>query len=100
MWLGKRICELRIQRALSQRDVEEESGLPRGYVSRLEDGYEVPSLETLEELADALCVPLFQLFCDARGPLATPRLTPRPTIEELHQRCDQLNKEAFANVTS
>lgn len=83
MRLGKRIRELRTQRALSQRDIEENSGLARGYVPRVEDGYEVPSLETLEALADSLDVPLFQLFCGADGPVATPNLTPRLTLEEL-----------------
>jgi transcriptional regulator with XRE-family HTH domain len=83
MRLGHRIRELRIQGSLSQTDVEEESGLARGYLSRVEGGREVPSLEVLEELADSLHVPLVQLFCDAHGHAATPHLRPRPTLEEL-----------------
>jgi len=80
--LGKRIRELRIQRSLSQREVEEGSRLAAGYVSRVEDGYEVPSLKTLEALADSLGVPLFEFFCDAHGPVATPNLMPRLMLEE------------------
>ncbi|MGH9444755.1 MAG: helix-turn-helix domain-containing protein [Terriglobia bacterium] len=83
MWLGKRIRELRIESSVSQRELEEESGLARGYLSRVEDGSEVPSLETLEALADSLGVPLFQLFFDDHGPIATPHLTPHPTLDEL-----------------
>ena len=36
----------------------------RGYISRVEHGHTVPSLETLERFAGALGVPLYELFCD------------------------------------
>jgi len=55
----------------------------RSYISRVERGHTVPSIETLERLAAALGVPLYQLFYEGEDPPPTPHLTYRPTLEEL-----------------
>ena len=68
---------------MSQRDVEEASGLLRCYISRVEHGYAVPSFKTLERFAAALNVPLYRLFCMGEDTLPTPNLTLRKTLEEL-----------------
>ncbi|MHB8412674.1 MAG: helix-turn-helix domain-containing protein [Candidatus Acidiferrales bacterium] len=47
---------------LSQGDIEKNTGLLRCYISRVKNGYTVPSIETLEKLARAFDVPLYQLF--------------------------------------
>ena len=83
MVIGKRIRQVREMRKLSQGDIEETTGLLRCYISRVENGHTVPSLETLERFAAALGVPLYQLFYENGGPPETPHLTPRKTIEEL-----------------
>ncbi len=62
MLIGQRIRELREKQGLSQADIERRSGLLRGYISRIEHGHTVPSLETLERFAGALEVPLYRLF--------------------------------------
>lgn len=62
MGIGERIRELRDQKHLSQGDIEERTGLLRCYISRVENGHTVPSLETLERFAGALDVPLYKLF--------------------------------------
>lgn len=62
MGIGERIRELREQKRLSQGDIEERTGLLRCYISRVENGHTVPSLETLERFAGALDVPLYKLF--------------------------------------
>jgi transcriptional regulator with XRE-family HTH domain len=62
MILGKRIRKLREAKNLSQADIEKRTGLLRSYISRVENGHTVPSLETLETLAAAVEVPLYQLF--------------------------------------
>jgi len=56
---GGRVSQLREQKKMSQRDNEERAGLERCYVSRVENGHTVPSLETLERFAGALGVPLY-----------------------------------------
>ena len=62
--IGPRIRKLREQKGLSQGDVERATGMLRGYISRVEHGHTVPSLETLERFAGVLGVPLYELFCD------------------------------------
>ena len=47
MLIGARLRQLREQKQMSQGDVEERTGLLRCYVSRVENGHTVPSLETL-----------------------------------------------------
>ena len=55
---------LREQKNLSQGDIEKRTGLLRCYISRVEYGHTVPSVDTLEKLARALEVPMYRLFTD------------------------------------
>jgi transcriptional regulator with XRE-family HTH domain len=83
MRIGRRVRELRIQTLFSLRDLAERTGLTASFIRRLEDGCEVPTYETLETLAGALDVDLCQLFYGEGEPVQTPRLSTRPTLEEL-----------------
>ncbi len=68
MVIGDRLRAIREQKDLSQGDIEERTGLKRCYVSRVENGHTVPSIETLEKMARALEVPLYQFFYDGQEP--------------------------------
>jgi len=68
---------------LSQGDIERRTGLLRSYITRVEHGHTVPSLETLERLAAALDVPLYQLFYEGEEPPPLPDLPARQTTEDL-----------------
>jgi len=83
MMIGARLRQLRDQKGLSQGDIENTTGMLRCYISRVENGHTVPSLETLERFAAVLGVPLYQLFITDGGEPSTPHLTPRKTLEEL-----------------
>jgi transcriptional regulator with XRE-family HTH domain len=83
MLIGTRLRQLREQRQMSQGDIEERTGLLRCYISRVENGHTVPSLETLVRFAGVLDVPLYQLFYSGDDPPPTPSLTPRKTLEEM-----------------
>src|SRR5205823_14781395 len=85
MIIGKRLRQLREKKGLSQGDIEERTGLLRCYISRVENGHTVPSLETLERFAGALDLPLHEVFYtgDELPATATPNLTPRKSLEEL-----------------
>jgi transcriptional regulator with XRE-family HTH domain len=85
MEIANRLRALREERKLSQGHVEERTGLKRCYTSRVENGYTVPSLKTLEKYADAFNVPLFKLFYDANKPPPLLNLFKRSAIEELTQ---------------
>jgi transcriptional regulator with XRE-family HTH domain len=52
---------------LSQGDIEKRTGLLRCYISRVENGHTVPAVATLEKMARALEVPMYQLFHDGEA---------------------------------
>jgi len=83
MLIGTRLRQLREQKQMSQGDIEERTGLLRCYISRVENGHTVPSLETLERFAGVLDVPLYQLFYSGEEAPPTPSLTPRKSLEEM-----------------
>lgn len=83
MVIGTRLRKLREERDLSQGDIEKRTGLLRCYISRVENGHTVPSIETLERLATALEIPLYQLFYEGDEPPPLPNLSKRRTTEEL-----------------
>lgn len=64
MFIADRLRQLREAKNLSQGDIEKRTGLLRCYVSRVENGHTVPALETLEKMARACEVRLYQLFYD------------------------------------
>jgi transcriptional regulator with XRE-family HTH domain len=64
MVIGEKLKRLRAQKNLSQGDMEKRTGLLRCYVSRVENGHTVPSVDTLEKMARALEVPMYRLFTD------------------------------------
>jgi transcriptional regulator with XRE-family HTH domain len=68
MLIGERIRALREKKGLTQGDLEERSGLLRCYTSRVENGHTVPSLETIEKIARALELPLYQVFYEGEKP--------------------------------
>jgi transcriptional regulator with XRE-family HTH domain len=72
MLVGERLRTLREQMNLSQGDIETRTGLLRCYVSRVENGHTVPAVETLEKLARALEIPLYQLLYDGEHPPVLP----------------------------
>lgn len=64
MKIGTTIRAHRLQRGLSQGDIEKKTGLLRCYLSRVENGHTVPSLDTLSKIALALDVPISQFFAE------------------------------------
>ena len=76
MIIGDRLRELREAKNLSQGDIQKRAGLMRPYVSRVENGHMVPSIESLEKMARALEIPMYQLFYDGdKPPEPRPELT-------------------------
>ncbi len=64
MQIGTTIRGYRLQKGLSQGDIEKRTGLLRCYLSRVENGHTVPSLDTLAKIAHALDLPLAQFFAE------------------------------------
>src|SRR5437870_278217 len=82
MIIGDRLRALREDKKLSQGDIEKRTGLLRCYISRVENGHTVPAIETLEKMARALEVPLYQLFYDGEEPPKLPNLLKGKSSDE------------------
>ncbi len=67
MNIGETIRNFRLQKGMSQGDIEKRTGLLRCYLSRVENGHTIPSLDTLAKIATAMEVPLAQFFHDSGG---------------------------------
>lgn len=69
MIVADRLRNIREMKKLSQGEVAKRSGLYRSYVSRVENGHTVPTIATLEKMARAFEIPLYQLFYEGEKPL-------------------------------
>ena len=65
MNIGETIRNFRLQKGMSQGDIEKRTGLLRCYLSRVENGHTIPSLDTLAKIATAMEVPLAQFFAES-----------------------------------
>ncbi len=83
MIIGDRLRELREEKKLSQGDIEKRTGLVRPYISRVENNHSVPNIETLEKMARALEVPMYQLFYDGEEPPKLLNLPKRNPSDEI-----------------
>lgn len=66
--IGEVIRSYRTERGLSQGDIERRTGLLRCYLSRVENGHTVPSLETLAKIAEAMEIGLADFFPSTETP--------------------------------
>lgn len=87
MVIGARIRQLRESNSLSQGDVEKRTGLLRCYISRVENGHTVPTVETIEKLARAFEVPLYRFFYEGAEPPKISKPIERSGTIELNGNC-------------
>jgi transcriptional regulator with XRE-family HTH domain len=83
MIIGDRLRALREEKKLSQGDIEKRTGLLRVYISRVENGHTVPAIETLEKMARALEIPMYQLFYDGEELPKLPNLPKRKSSGDI-----------------
>ncbi len=76
--IGTEVRRWRQTRALTLADVGGRSGLNVGYLSQIENGKAVPSLDALSSIAVALDVPIAWLFLDSTSPPRVVRAADRP----------------------
>src|SRR5260370_28349646 len=78
MNIGATIRTYRLQKGMSQGDIEKRTGLLRCYLSRVENGHTIPSLDTLSKIARAIELPLSRFFTapgHSNGSKRLPQLT-------------------------
>lgn len=60
--VGRRVCEIRRNQSLSQRELAQRLNVPRTYLSKVENCKVLPTIGTLHRLAGVLCVEVHQLL--------------------------------------
>jgi len=85
MNIGETIRNFRLQKSMSQGDIEKRTGLLRCYLSRVENGHTIPSLDTLAKIANAMELPLAQFFADANAPHAGNGAPAKPAAPQLSE---------------
>jgi transcriptional regulator with XRE-family HTH domain len=83
MIIGDRLRSLRETKHFSQGEIEKRTGLLRCYISRVENGHTVPSIDTLEKMARALEVPMYQFFYEGEKPLRLSNLPKRKAGDDI-----------------
>lgn len=84
--LGLKVKEFRKQQKLTQEKLAEIIGVDNGYISKLEVGQNFPSISTLEKIAAALNIELYELFQFTKG-------KDKDFKQEIISIYDNLNKE-------
>jgi transcriptional regulator with XRE-family HTH domain len=86
MNIGETIRNFRLQKGMSQGDIEKRTGLLRCYLSRVENGHTIPSLDTLAKIATAMDVPLGGFFAES-------------VVENGHKPVPQLSEDEVRFLT-
>jgi transcriptional regulator with XRE-family HTH domain len=88
------VRDLRHVRSLSQRQLAARMGVPRTYISKIENGKAMPTLGSLDRLAKALKVDISALLRDAntRHSDETAVLTADPFLAEIAAYTSQLSE--------
>lgn len=91
--VAAQVREIRRQRHLSQRQLASRMDVPRTYISKIENGKAIPTLGSLERLADALEVEVAMLVRDARSRRdeEVASILADPFLAELADALPQLN---------
>lgn len=80
--LGRRISEIRKIKDITQEELAEKANLTVSYISKIETGKKNPTIATIEKIAQALGVDIYQLFVSLEPELMSNR-TILEKIEEL-----------------
>ncbi|HMD98453.1 MAG TPA: helix-turn-helix transcriptional regulator [Terriglobia bacterium] len=97
MRMAERIQQIRLARWVTLDDVEAKTGLAKSQMARLETGQEVPTLEILDTLADAIDVPILVFFYDTVEPEPAPSPEIGLALKELAQEFDGLATSALVS---
>src|SRR5258707_682656 len=82
MNIGETIRNFRLQKSMSQGDIEKRTGLLRCYLSRVENGHTIPSLDALAKIAPSMDTPLAQFFSDSADNVS-PKSAPQLSEDEI-----------------
>jgi transcriptional regulator with XRE-family HTH domain len=91
--VGQRLREIRTQRGLSMKSLAEQSGLNVNTLSLIENGRTSPSVSTLQQLSQALHIPITEFFEAERGSrkLVFQKRGERPRLVFKHNTIEDLS---------
>ena len=69
--IGRKLRDLREERHLTQQDMAAKAGVPRTYISRIENARLLPGPVMLNRISDALGVAILDLLPDGKTPLGS-----------------------------
>lgn len=72
--IGRKLRDLREERHLTQQDMAAKAGVPRTYISRIENARLLPGPVMLQRIADALAVTILDLLPTGKNTLGAPEL--------------------------
>ncbi len=88
--LSWNLRRLRTERGISQGRLATKLKMDRAYLSEIENGHRKPTVDLLDKLADALNVPLHELFlppeAGAEPPKSLPSGRPRGNLKPTRRR--------------
>lgn len=98
--IGKKLRDLRISRGFSLRSLADRSGLNVNTLSLIENGKSSPSVSTLQQLAQALNVPIGSFFTSepAQKRVVFTSAQKRPQISFGSTKMDNLGKDLAGNA--
>lgn len=67
MLIGQRLRDIRESKNLTQDDIAKATGFMRPYVSRIENGHTVPSVESLRKWAQVLGMAVYQILYESEN---------------------------------
>ena len=83
MNIGETIRNFRLQKGMSQGDIEKRTGLLRCYLSRVENGHTIPSLDTLAKIAGAMDMQLSRFFAESAANNGSGKHLPQLSDDEM-----------------
>jgi transcriptional regulator with XRE-family HTH domain len=83
MNIGETIRNFRLEKGMSQGDIEKRTGLLRCYLSRVENGHTIPSLDTLAKIAGAVEIPLGHFFAESAPENGVQKAMPQLSEDEV-----------------
>ena len=96
MTIGECLRALRKEKKLLQRDIAKKTGLLRCTLWRLEIGRQVPTIETLEKMARAPEIPMYEHFYDDEKIPKLPNLPKRKSTKDFEWDDSRKDAHLFA----
>ena len=98
--IGRKLRELREERHLTQQEMAGKAGVPRTYISRIENARLLPGPVMLRRIADALAVAILDLLPQSKNVMAAPELADESYWTSFVTSFTQLCPADMAHVVS